>query len=119
MFISFFLILSVAGAGAQQEVAGVDGSQPVATQAAAPTTDEPTSWWERYEARVTATQNAQPHWVTPLVTVTPRLEQEVRTDFLHYYNTKGYAIWNYGNGKGLEFIPEKHTEIIINIPPYL
>ena len=78
----------------------------------------PDSFWQRYEARVTATQNEQPHWVTPLVTVTPRLEQELRADFVHDYNTKGAAIWNYGNGKGLEFIPEKHTEIIINVPPF-
>ena len=42
---------------------------------------EPTSWWERYEARVSATQSQQPHWLTPLVTVTPRLEQEVRDGF--------------------------------------
>ena len=33
-------------------------------------------------ARASATQAEQPHWVTPLVTVTPRLEQEFRTDFL-------------------------------------
>ena len=25
------------------------------------------SWIDRYQARVTATQNEQPHWVTPLV----------------------------------------------------
>ena len=72
----------------------------------------------RYQARVTATQNAQPHWVTPLVTVTPRLEQELRTDFVHSYNKSGKGIWNYGNGKGLEFIPERHTEIIVNVPPF-
>jgi hypothetical protein len=72
----------------------------------------------RYQARVTATQNEQPHWVTPLVTVTPRLEQELRTDFVHQYNTKGFGLWNFDNGKGLEFIPEKHTEIIVNLPPF-
>ena len=73
----------------------------------------------RWQARATATQNEQPHWITPLVTVTPRLEQEFRTDFVHYYNPSGHEIWNYGNGKGLELIPEKHTEIIFNIPPFL
>ena len=77
-----------------------------------------TSFIERYQARVSATQAEQPHWVTPLVTVTPRLEQEIRTDFVHQYNTKGFAIWNYGNGKGLELIPERHTEIIVNVPPF-
>jgi hypothetical protein len=71
-----------------------------------------------YQARVTATQNEQPHWVTPLVTVTPRLEQEFRTDFVHQYNPAGKDVWNYGNGKGLELIPERHTEIIVNLPPF-
>jgi hypothetical protein len=71
-----------------------------------------------WQARVTATQNAQPHWVTPLVTVTPRLEQEVRSDFLHEYTTTGKELWIYGNGKGLELIPERHTEILINLPPF-
>lgn len=79
---------------------------------------QPNTFLARYQARVTATQNHQPHWVTPLVTVTPRLEQEFRTDFLHSYTTTGKEIWNYDNGKGLEFIPEKHTEILINLPPF-
>ena len=76
------------------------------------------SFFERYQARVTATQNDQPHWVTPLVLVTPRLEQEVRTDFVHQYNNADKPVWNYGNGKGLELIPERHTEIIVNVPPF-
>jgi hypothetical protein len=97
------LIVGAVGAGAQQAV----------------TATGPNTFIARYQARVTATQNQQPHWATPLATVTPRLEQEFRTDFLHYYNTKGKAVWNYGNGKGLELIPEKHTEILINLPPFL
>jgi hypothetical protein len=76
------------------------------------------SFLARYQRRVSATQAQQPHWVTPLVTVTPRLEQEVRTDFVHQYNPRGFAIWNYGNGKGLELIPERHTEVIVNLPPF-
>lgn len=79
---------------------------------------QPDSFIRRWQARVTATQNLQPHWITPLVTVTPRLEQELRTDFVHYYNTSGYQIWNYNNGKGLELIPEKHTELLFNLPPF-
>src|ERR1017187_3383137 len=35
---------------------------------------------ERFQARVSASQAEQPHWVTSLVTVTPRLEQEIRAD---------------------------------------
>lgn len=76
------------------------------------------SFIDRYQARVSATQNQQPHWVTPLVTVTPRLEQELRTDFVRQINPARDTIWNYGNSKGLELIPERHTEIILNLPPF-
>ncbi len=76
------------------------------------------SFISRYQARVTATQNEQPHWITPLATVTPRLEQELRTDFVHQYTTKRFAMWNYDNGKGLELIPERHTELLFNLPPF-
>ena len=91
-------------------------SPVVAQQSAGSSQDE--GFITRYQGRVSATQAEQPHWVTPLVTVTPRLEQELRTDFVHQYNPKGFAVWNYGNSKGLEFIPERHTEIIINAPPF-
>ena len=76
------------------------------------------SWIARYQARVTATQSAQPHWITPLVTVTPRLEQEFRTDFTRQTNTKLYETWNYGNSKGLEIIPARRIELLFNLPPF-
>jgi hypothetical protein len=38
---------------------------------------------------VSASQEAQPHWMTPLVTVTPRLEQELRWDFYDQQNGAG------------------------------
>ena len=77
------------------------------------------SFIARYQARVSATQAEQPHWVTPLVTVTPRLEQEVRTDFLRTTNAATVTKWNYDNGKGLELIPERHVEILVNLPPFI
>jgi hypothetical protein len=76
------------------------------------------SFFERYQARVSATQAEQPHWITPLVTVTPRLEQEVRADFVRQTNAKLYETWNFDNGKGLEIIPERHIELLFNLPPY-
>jgi hypothetical protein len=74
---------------------------------------------ERYQARVTATQSEQPHWITPLVLVTPRLEQEFRTDFVRQVGTNRYTTWNLGNSKGLEFIPFRRVEILINVPPFI
>lgn len=72
-----------------------------------------------WQARASATQAEQPHWVTPLVTVTPRLEQEFRTDFLRQITPTHTDTWNYGNGKGLELIPARHIELIFNVPPYI
>jgi hypothetical protein len=72
------------------------------------------SWLER----VSSTQAAQPHWMTPVVTVTPRLEQEFRFDVLHEVTPTG-DVTNVDNGKGLEVIPTRRTELLINLPPYL
>jgi hypothetical protein len=85
------------------------GAQTAATQG---------SFIERYQAQVTATQNAQPHWITPLVLVTPRLEQEGRSDFVRQTNTKLQDTWNYGNSKGLEIIPFSRVELLFNFPPF-
>jgi hypothetical protein len=73
----------------------------------------------RYQARVSATQAEQPHWVTPLVTVTPRLEQEIRTDFVRQVNANRTDTWNFGNSKGLEIIPVRRIELLFNAPPFL
>lgn len=69
-------------------------------------------------ARVSATQAAQPHWVTPVATTTPRLEQEFRFDVVHENIPTG-NVTNLDNGKGLEVIPSRRTELLINLPPYL
>lgn len=69
--------------------------------------------------RVTQIQSEQPHWVTPLVTVTPRLEEELRYDQFWQANPHGVATDNFGGGKGLELIPFQNTEIILGVPAYI
>jgi hypothetical protein len=73
---------------------------------------------------VTASQAAQPRWMTPLVTVTPRLEQEIRWDFYDQQNGKapngnGQRLYSYGGpgGTRLELIPTYDTELILAAPP--
>lgn len=78
-----------------------------------------TSWTARWLANVTATQSKQPHWITPVVLVTPRLEQEFRADFVRQLLPENQQSWNYDNGKGLELIPQSHIELLINAPPYI
>jgi hypothetical protein len=69
--------------------------------------------------RVTRIQNEQPHWVTPLVTVTPRLEEEYRYDQLWQAQPHGKALDNFGTNKGLELIPFQNTEIILGVPGWI
>jgi hypothetical protein len=69
--------------------------------------------------RVTQIQSEQPHWITPLVTVTPRLEEELRYDQFFQANAHGVATDNYGGGKGLELIPFQNTEVVLGIPAWL
>lgn len=66
-----------------------------------------------------AAKEAQPHWMTPVVTVTPRLEQEYRYDQIWQNRPKGVDLTSYGGGKGLELIPTGDTEVIIGQPAYL
>lgn len=73
------------------------------------------SWF----ARVDKTKEEQPHWVTPLATTTPRLEEEYRYDQAWQTNAKGMTTNNYDGGKGLELIPFEKVEVIFNVPPYL
>ncbi|MHB1022437.1 MAG: transporter [Acidobacteriaceae bacterium] len=73
----------------------------------------------KWQAQASKTQAEQPRWMTPLVTVTPRLEQEFRSDFLRQKMATGDDQINYGNGKGLELIPARRVELIVNVPPYL
>jgi hypothetical protein len=69
--------------------------------------------------RVTRIQSEQPHWVTPIVTVTPRLEEEFRYDQFWQANPYGQATDNFGGGKGLELIPFQNTEIILGVPAWI
>ncbi|MFI5309705.1 MAG: hypothetical protein ACHQQ3_00615 [Gemmatimonadales bacterium] len=62
----------------------------------------------------------QPHWLTPLATTTPRLEQEFRYD-VNWSQARpgGPYTETYGNTKGLELIPLENVEVIIAVPAYI
>src|ERR1700719_3074222 len=75
---------------------------------------------------VSASQAAQPRWMTPLITVTPRLEQEFRWDFYDQQQGTGTQgtgqhFYNYGGpgGPRLELIPTYNVEAILAAPPYV
>jgi hypothetical protein len=97
-----------------------DGSEYPAQGPPTPTQNSSNSFIDDWLGMVSATQADQPHWITPLVTVTPRLEQEFRYDISRQVQPNGKTVLdNYGGSKGLEIIPSAHTEIIVSLPPYI
>jgi hypothetical protein len=64
-------------------------------------------WFEQ----VAQIQAEQPHWITPLVTVTPLLEEEYRFDVDLEAVPYGRSVAAYGAGKGLELVPARRVEV--------
>lgn len=90
-------------------------AMPALSAAAA---EQPGGYFDDWYGRVSVAQSSQPHWMTPLMTVTPRLEQEFRYDqyWEHTHADANIAIAD--AGKGLELIPTTTNEVLINLPPY-
>ncbi len=106
-----------APAYAQQATAPATAPAPTSTAGSDYEVNQ--DFFTQWFAMATATQAEQPKWMTPLVTVTPRLEQEVRADFddERLVGSKG-TLDNDGNGKGIEIIPAPNVELIFGVPPY-
>jgi len=93
-----------------------DAASAVAASAGGSATGD--SFFDKWFAISDAAKEAQPHWMTPVVTVTPRLEQEFRYDMFWQGRPNNVTLDNYGNNKGLEIIPTHNTEVIIAVPAY-
>ena len=98
--------------------------RPVAADPAVPqpaqdvtVTDPISDYFLHWMDRANEAQATQPHWMTPITTVTARLEQEFRYDQYQEFLQNGSEINNYFAGKGLELIPTVSNEILINVPP--
>lgn len=76
-------------------------------------------FFSNWFAMVGETQSEQPHWMTPLATTTPRLEQEFRYDVQTQPHNSGLVTNNFGVSKGLEIIPARRWEVILAVPPYI
>ena len=85
-----------------------------------PANHENGGFWARWFRRSDHSKSEQPHWLTPLATTTPRLEQELRYD-VNWSQARpgGPYTETYGNTKGLELIPVEHVEIIAAVPAYV
>ena len=77
------------------------------------------NFFERWEARASATQAQQPKWIVPLIAPYPTLIQVMRSDFLRQVSPTGVDNWNLDASRGVNFIPYKRTEVDINLPPFI
>jgi hypothetical protein len=109
----FALLSAAIPISSRAENLPVPSPSPLETPAD-PITDYFLHWFDRSEAA----KASQPHWMTPITTVTPRLEQEFRYDQYQEFTQGGAQIDNYFAGKGLELIPTETNEILINVPPF-
>jgi len=74
---------------------------------------------DSYFRMVEKTQAEQPHWISPLVTTTPRLNERFRYDFSWQSRPNDVDLANYGNSKGLELILANRVAMTFGIPAYL
>ncbi len=123
LFCGFFLFLGPTISPVQNVRAQANANPAADTGAAntsaAPVDSDRQGFFADWFSMVAKTQREQPHWITPVATVTPRLEQEYRYDIFWQTNGKGITTENYGGSKGLEIIPWKRVEIIFVEPPYI
>jgi hypothetical protein len=63
-------------------------------------------------------QTTQPDWLSPLATTSGRLKQEFRFDIWDQPASGGNRNYQFGGGKGLEFITSSRTQILIGVPAY-
>ena len=59
----------------------------------------------------------QPSWVSPIVTTTARLEQNLRYEQVEQVTGQGQQTTNFDNGKGARFIVAPRLELQANPPP--
>jgi hypothetical protein len=64
-------------------------------------------------------QAQQPGWLSPLATTSGRLKQEFRYDVWRQPRLPGGTNYNFGGGKGLEFIVAPRVQLLVGPPPYI
>ncbi|MDQ6702321.1 MAG: hypothetical protein M3Z96_04015 [Pseudomonadota bacterium] len=110
-------VIAALAAGHPGGAFAADSALPQPEPAVAP--DNPVAdYFATWFDRVDAAQASQPHWMTPITTITPRLEEEFRYDQFQKFLGNGAEVNNYFGGKGLELIPTTTNEILINVPAF-
>ena len=117
------MLLGIACHGFAQQITAVDethdGTARVPVASSIASRNEPNDWVHRWLRMVDSTRAAQPHYVAPLVTTHILLVQQYRFDSSWQTNSDTSHTDNYGNGRGLEIIPNSRWEVQVAPPPYV
>ncbi len=118
------LALAIGGAAQAQQTGATAASTdappaPAKDAAASASGDAVSDYFAHWFERVDEAKASQPQWMTPIVTVTPRLEEEFRYDQYWEKLGNGADLTSFDAGKGLELIPTTSNEVILNLPPYI
>ncbi|WP_142659720.1 hypothetical protein [Methylacidimicrobium tartarophylax] len=76
-------------------------------------------WLGKWRRMTIETREKQTHYLTPLVTETPRLEQRIRYDIYDETRPNGKKEWNFGGQKGVNVIVAPTMEVAAALPNYL
>jgi hypothetical protein len=114
-------VQSTPASGSEKE-AGADGSAPQSEgsgQGSAETQGKKKrSLFRAWLHLAAEAQAKQPDWLSPLATTSGRLKQELRYDIWDQPSAQGNRTYQFGGGKGLEFITSSRTQILAGIPSY-
>ena len=72
------------------------------------------SWYEM----ASRAQATEPDWLSPLVTTSGRLKNELRFDFWDQPSSPGNSLYEFGGNKGLELITSSRTQVLLGVPTY-
>jgi hypothetical protein len=116
-YLSLTVLLLISSPLLAQSNLSDSSSQPESQPQTSSTANQGDGFFHDWFSMVSRTQAEQPHWLTPVATTTPRLEQEFRYDIFWQTASTGVTTENYGGAKGVEIIPEKNMEVILVAPP--
>jgi hypothetical protein len=101
---------------------GESRQSAIAEAAPDPANSDATSQVETYFAnwfaRVDQARESQPHWLPPLMTLSPLITELLREDAYYQWMGNGARLLNLGAGKGLFLVPTKTNEVDIGLPTY-
>src|SRR5216684_220568 len=99
---------------AMQPGIAVAAADPGASPETSPISDYFANWF----ARVDQAKQSQPHWLPPLMTMSPLITELLRQDAYYQWAGNGSRVLNLGAGKGLFLVPWKTIEVDFGIPSF-